>query len=107
MAENDAPLSDQVASVIRAFAMADDETQGHLTVEINTDGRPVEAFGFADTIKDTVRVLNSLDESKKLKWAIIEANVIGDRASFTLKAYSKQLFKVQRNKQTKEPKAAP
>lgn len=82
-----------------------DETSGHITVEIETDGKPVLAADFAKLITDTVRSLNAVGEAideKSIKWAIIEANIIGNVASFTLKGYDKELFVTRKRRKKSE-----
>lgn len=99
--EADVPL-DSIAPIIRAFAQSEDFRKGCLSVEIETEGKPIAAADFAAAMSASAKLLESLDESKSLKWAIIEANVIGDIASFTLQCYDKQAFKTNPRRKKKE-----
>ena len=80
----------------RAMVQTVDEVSGHLSVELSCDGKPVLAKDFAFLVNQTVKCLEAIDESKSVKWGIIEANIIGDSMSFTLKGYGKELFKAHR-----------
>jgi hypothetical protein len=116
MTEPDATtLPPDVAATIRAFVMDSAQTAGHLTVEIATEGRPIEASGYAELITDTVKLLWSIEKSlaeqspeprTPVKWAIIEAAIVGDRACFTLKAYPKSAFRIPRKTELKSLAAA-
>jgi hypothetical protein len=78
-----------------------DETSGHLIVEFASEGTPILATDFAKIIAQTVKCLNAIGEATEaepIKWAIIEANIIGDLASFTLKGYGKEVFKTEKRK---------
>lgn len=96
-------LPDGTIAVIAAFAQTADEMQGDLVIEIGCDGKPVEAEVFADLIKNTVSCLKHIDRciakddgrKPRTKWALIESAICGDRASFTLRGYDKEVFKRQ------------
>jgi hypothetical protein len=113
--EQHQPLPPDVAATIRAFVMDESQTAGHLTVEIATEGRPIEASGYAELITNTVKLLREVERcvAKEqdsppvpVKYAIIEAAIVGDRACFTLKAYPKSAFRIPRKTELKSLSAA-
>ena len=65
---------------------------------------PIDARRFGKLIVANVKLLESLakevapDERKDILWAIIEANMIGQDASYTLQAYSKRAIKEHQRK---------
>ena len=84
------------------FVQTPEELRGNLTVEINCNGKPVEAREFAMLIINTVKCLNACEESKSIKWGIVEIGVIGDVASFTLKGYEKEVFATEKRRKPKD-----
>jgi hypothetical protein len=92
-------MPDGALAVLTAMAQTSDDQAGDLVIQIDTDDKPVEATAFADMIKHAVAALKAIGKNvspkSTLKWAIIEAAICGDRASFTLRAYDKQAFKVK------------
>jgi hypothetical protein len=86
-----------VESAIQAMVWPPGWSEGNITVEIKADGKPIDAVGFGETIITTARMLHhtarSVAPDAKLKCGIVEANIIGDHASFTLRLYDKAVFK--------------
>lgn len=71
-----------------AFVIEHARRKGTLVVELDCDGLPVPAEAVAKTITKTIRLLDSIDKNahgkRTSEWTLIEANVISDRASFTI-----------------------
>jgi hypothetical protein len=96
-------MSDEQMDKLRLFVQTVDEVSGHLSVEFACDGKPVLATDFAKILEHTAKYLEAVDRSmtedkkQRCRWAIIEANIIGDQASFTLKGYDKEAFAVKKD----------
>lgn len=89
--------ADDFINKCKAMVQTVDEVSGLLSVEFACDGKPVLATDFAKVLKHTALLLEELGkgDAEPIKWAIVEANVIGDMASFTLKGYGKEVFKAK------------
>lgn len=83
-----------VLSQAKAMFMDVETRKGCLIVEIATDGGPVKARTLGELIVNTAGCLEAIadstltaEERPHYAVSIIEANIIGDRASFTVMGY--------------------